>query len=276
MAVELGVQGLPGPAAKGLKWLRDVSLRRAAHNVVLGERMRERVLACGVPGKCISVIPNWTDGEAVRPIPPEENALRREWGLGKRFVVGYSGNMGRAHEFDTALDAAALLSAREEIVFLWIGGGAQRHRLEAKVRARGLEGRFLFRPYQPRAHLAESLSAADVHLVTLRPELEGLVVPSKLYGALAAGRPVLFVGDASGEVARVLDEARCGLTVAPGQGQDLAVRITELAADCTLRERLGRWAPRALEGRFDRSIACARWQALIEAVAAEAVAAREG
>ena len=94
-----------------MRRLRNASLRAAAMNVVLGKRMAERVAACGVPSDRITIIPNWSDGHLVRPVARAANSLREEWGLTGRFVVGYSGNLGRAHEYQTLLDAIALCEA---------------------------------------------------------------------------------------------------------------------------------------------------------------------
>ena len=120
-----------------------------------------------------------------------------------------------------------------------------------------------FRPYQPRARLAESLSAADVHLVSLRPELEGLVVPSKIYGILAAGRPALFIGDDDGEIARLLAANGCGRTVATGDGAALAATVLALGRDPALVGHMGRRARAAFEAEFDKRAAVARWAELL-------------
>jgi glycosyltransferase involved in cell wall biosynthesis len=124
----------------------------------------------------------------------------------------------------------------------------------------------VFKPYQPQARLAESLSASDVHLVSLRPELEGLIVPSKFYGIAAVGRPTLFIGDKDGEIARLLARHECGFTVAMGDGAGLAQIILNLAAQPTLCHNMGERARRASEGEFDRSIAIARWFKLLTEV----------
>src|SRR5208283_2559576 len=126
VAAALGMAVSRGVSGRMLTWLRNGSLRKAMVNVVLGTLMRERVAALGVDPRMINVIPNWTDGEAVRPVPRGANPLRAEWGLDSRFVVGYSGNMGRAHEFQTIVDAATALQGEQEIVFLFIGAGVQK------------------------------------------------------------------------------------------------------------------------------------------------------
>jgi hypothetical protein len=147
----------------------------------------------GIPQSQITVIHNWADGQAIQPLAAENNPLRTEWQLQDKFVVGYSGNLGRAHEFTTILEAATQLIEDPQIVFLFIGSGPQKLWLEAEVNKRHLTN-VLFKPYQPRECLGDSLTVPDVHLISLRPSLEGLMVPSKFYGIAAAGRPVLYLG----------------------------------------------------------------------------------
>ncbi|MGX2039609.1 glycosyltransferase family 4 protein [Methylocaldum sp. MU1018] len=249
-----------------LRRLRNWSLRRAAANVVLGERMRERLQAEGVAPSRIRPIANWADGESLRPIAPENNPLRAEWGLGDAFVVGYSGNLGRAHEFGTVLDAIGRLRDRPGIRFLFIGGGAQRAEIERFVRERNLSN-VSFRPYQPAERLAYSLSAADIHLVSLRPELEGLIVPSKFYGVCAAGRATLYVGDPEGDIPRIIRGIGCGRAIEPGDGASLATAVDEWSKDPDGVRAMGQRARAAFERSFDKRHAMQAWRALLGSLA---------
>ena len=124
-------------------------------------------------------------------------------------------------------------------------------------------------PYQPRERLAETLGAADVHLVSLNPKLEGLIVPSKFYGIAAAGRPTLFIGAPDGEIARLVEEFECGFTVAPGDGKGLADRILQLAQDPQLCATLGARARAAFEKHWDKSHAVEKWEEVLKAVASD-------
>lgn len=259
------------PLVKGrflmlLRWLRNLTLSGAQVNVVLGERMKALVHAQGVEESRIRVIHNWADGDAIRPVPPGENRLRADWGLRDRFVVGYSGNFGRAHEFETIVRCAEALQDRPEIVFLFVGGGAQRAAVEQEALARNLDN-VRFAPYQPRERLSESLGLADVHLVSLHPELEGMIVPSKFYGIAAAGRPAIFIGDGDGEIARILRQYDCGRSIAVGDPHSLAEAVAELWADRELCLRQGRNARKVAEQRFNRNIALQEWQSALAAAA---------
>ena len=274
VAQAIGVGGVPQFVYPLLRRLRDRSLKRSYANVVLGDRMRSRLIDIGVAPQRIRVIANFADGAKVKPIQAQDNALRESWGLRDKFVVGYSGNFGRAHEYQSLRSAMELLSspagrtaeAHSRIAWLFIGGGALYGELERTVASRQIVD-VNFRPYQPDEQLAASLCAADVHLVSLRPELEGLIVPSKFYGIAAAGRPTIFIGDPDGEIARLIAKHGCGCTVAVGDGAALAQTIQELAADPQRCRQMGERARLAFEAEFDKSIAIGRWEELLGEVA---------
>ena len=264
VATALGVGTFANRWMAFLARQRDRSLRQAVCNVAIGEGMRARLRARGLETEPVCVIANWADETRIRPQPAATNPLRREWGLAECFVLGYSGNLGRAHESATLLAAAEALRDREDIRWLFVGGGATMARLRAEAAERGL-GNLLFRPYQPLARLGLSLGVADVHLVILRPELEGLIVPSKFYGIAAAGRPMLFLGHPRGEIARLLTEHGAGLSVAIGDGPGLAATVLRLRGDPRARAQLGRQARQLSVARFSRQAALARWEAVCAA-----------
>jgi colanic acid biosynthesis glycosyl transferase WcaI len=269
VAANLGIPPARGLGGRLLARLRDRSLRHAAANVVLGRLMCERVVALGVDPRKVAVIPNWADSALLSPMERDANPLRAEWRLEDKFVVGYSGNLGRAHEFRTVLGAAEALRAQADIVFLFVGGGALKETLAAAAGELALSN-VRFEPYQAREALGRSLSAADVHLVTLRPELEGLVVPSKFYGIAAVGRPTIFIGDPDGEIGSVVREADCGICVKQGDVDALVGAVAALRDEPALRERMGRNARRLFEARYDKAIAVGRWRRLLDDVAAAA------
>lgn len=267
VAQNLGVRITQGFIGDLTRRLRDWSLRTAVTNVVLGKRMAAVVSANCDCGDSVQVIANWADGEKVYPVANHQNDLRSKWGLQSQFVVGYSGNMGRAHDFETFLSAAEQLRDRTDISFLWIGNGAHRDMLESEATRRDLKS-FQFQPYQKREQLAESLSVADVHLASLVPELEGLIVPSKFYGIAAAGRPTLFVGDIDGEIASLIRDNRCGFSVARGDSEALADHILELAANQELCRAMGERARVLFDLRFDKQVSLAKWERTLTAAVA--------
>ncbi len=265
VAAALGIRGMNSAVARVLRHFRNASLRIARMNVLVGDHMAARVRGEGINASRIRIIHNWADGAAIRPQKNTENALPREWGLADKFVVGYSGNMGRAHEFTTILDAAALLNGEPEIVFLFIGDGAQRPWIEASVREKGLQN-FVFKPYQPRQRLAQSLSVPDVHLVTLRSGLEGLMVPSKFYGIAAAGRPVLYIGDPEGDIVTIIQRANCGVAISEGDAGSLAAQIRRLDSAYDLCLDMGRNARAVFDQRFERRWALSTWKQLLSGI----------
>ena len=171
--------------------------------------------------------------------------------------------MGRAHDFASLLGAAERLTGRSDIMFLLIGGGKQRGALETEVRARGLSN-VIFYPYQPREVLAQSLTAPDCHIVSLKPSLEGLIVPSKLYSSLAAGRPVIFLGACDGEVSRLMNAGPTfGIRVAPDDVTGLVRAIECLHANPAQSAAFGTTGRQLFERYFDQPIALAKWTSLI-------------
>jgi colanic acid biosynthesis glycosyl transferase WcaI len=267
VASRLALSPLPRPLERLLCALRDRSLRAAECNVVLGTRMRDYLTARGIPAARLRISENWADEAALVPLAPADSVLRRQQSLGERFVVTYSGNLGRVHDVQTLLEAAELLRADRTTVFLMIGGGANMRALASEAQARGLQ-QLRFLPYQPRSALPDSLAAGDVHLVTLLPQLEGLVVPSKLYGILAAGRPVVFVGDTDGELARLIREHRVGVAIASGDAPALRDALCRLRDEPAERIRMGARARALFEQRYTLSAAVQRWQAVLAEVSA--------
>lgn len=208
------------------------------------------------------VMPHWSDDAEIYPVPPARNTLRSQWGLTDKFVVGYSGNFGRAHEFQTIIKAAHRLKYRDDIRFLLIGGGHQHASVMEAAERLGLYN-MIFKPLQPVANLSESLGAADVHLVSLLPELEHCIIPSKFYGILAAGRPTIFIGDPDGEVPRVLAAKGCGRSVEIGAVGDLAAAICEMQGDPELCTEMSQKARQLLLREYSRDRAIDSWCTLI-------------
>jgi glycosyltransferase involved in cell wall biosynthesis len=199
------------------------------------------------------------------PRPRAENSYRREWGVGERTLVMYSGNFGIGHDVDTFAAGAKLLSDRSDVMFAFVGGGKRKKQLIDAMRALGLTN-FIEADYQPRERLGELLSAADIHLVSMMPRWAGVMVPSKIYGTLAAERPVIWVGGEGTEAAAVVHDADCGFVIAPGDAEGFAKAVRTLADDAQLRSDMGRRARRALAEKWGAPHAMKRWAALLERV----------
>jgi colanic acid biosynthesis glycosyl transferase WcaI len=266
IATELGVPLIKGPLNGLLSHIRNTSLHSADANVVVGECMAEKVSKLGIPPDRIHIVPNWSDDEQITPIDAGNNLLRAKWKLEDKFVIGYSGNLGRAHEFDTLLAASKQFKDDSRIVFLFIGSGHRSAELARQVKVRGLADRFLFLPYQDNEVLKYSLSVPDVHWISLRPELEGLIVPSKVYGIAAAGRPIIAITAKSGEIARLVETYDCGIVVEPGDSAGLVKAIVRLSSDIEAAAAMGRRARAMLEVQFTRHRAFERWKAVIDRI----------
>jgi len=205
VAFASGVLSERSLAGRVLSGMSRRAYRRARRVYALSGRMASRLAEKGVSPERIEVRENWALG-GVRRVPPSENSFVREHGLDGKRVVLYSGNLGKGHSFEPLIGAAAALDsepAARDVLFLIVGGGARLAETVERVRSLGLRNvRFL--PYQPRERLAEVLSAASFHYVTLRDEFEGLIEPCKIYGILAAGGYVLFDGPPESHIAALI------------------------------------------------------------------------
>ncbi len=225
---------------------------RADRVVALGETMRQRLIEeKGADLTRTMVIPDWADCSAIVP-GPKRNAFSVEHGLADRFVVLHSGNIGLSQGLESLVEAAHILRDVPEILFVFVGDGVKRQALEDQVCALALSNvRFL--PFQPKQRLAESYASADVFVVSLKRGLAGTIVPSKLYGILAAGRPYVAAVDEECEITEYTRKYECGVLAEPGNPKDLADKIMKLFREGALRKRL---ATNAREAglAFDRPI----------------------
>jgi glycosyltransferase involved in cell wall biosynthesis len=256
----------PGsPVVRVLRGLNALAYGGADFVVDLGPYMRRRIAAAGGPPERAHTVHVWSTGEEVVPIEPAANPLVRELGLEGRFVVMYSGNAGMVHEFGPVLEAMRILRDDPRVYFLFVGDGPQRARIEAFAREHAVPN-FAYRDYFPREALHQSLSLAGAHLVTLRDAFVGIAVPSKVYGAMAAARPVLFVGPAASEPAEAVTGAGCGVVVASGgadAGARLAAEIRALMGDEPRCRALGAAGRAAFLRHYDRAPNCEAFEAVI-------------
>jgi glycosyltransferase involved in cell wall biosynthesis len=247
-----------------LRRLIGFYLRHADRVVAIGPVMRERLVEKGAPPDRVEVIPNWVDTSAVVPMR-RENPWAREHDLVDRFVVMHSGNVGHAQNLDTLLEAAAELDDLEQLRVLVIGTGARVSHVTELAR-RFADDRVQFLPYQPRSRLSESLSSADVHFLGLSPGLSGYIVPSRLYGILAAGRAVLAAVETDSEPGLLVREVGCGIVVAPDRPDLVAQTIRELAAGEHDLAAMGRRGREYVEANGSRERAVARYRQLLDGV----------
>jgi glycosyltransferase involved in cell wall biosynthesis len=246
-------------------------LREADAIVALGDRMRARLVdEKGADPERVHVIHNWADCERIRP-GTKDNPFARAMGFADRFVVMHSGNVGMSQNLDVLIAAADLLRAKERLTIAIVGDGSRRAWLEAEVARRNLSN-VVFLPYQPKETLHDSFAAADAFLVSLKPGIEGYIVPSKLYGILAAGRPYVAAVDPSCEAAEIAVSHRCGLLAKPGDPADLADKIAILYDAQASTKQMGANAREAAL-RFDRTVAVGQYYDLFAQLARVARAA---
>lgn len=269
VAETLGALRAGSCMANSLRTVARWALERHARVVVIGRCMQKRLAAFGVDGKRLAIIENWPDAQILR-LPPDmietgARSMRRAFGLEEKFVVMYSGNFGLAHPLEIVLAAAKLLSNEPDIGFVLVGEGPRRQALERQARELGLANVHFLRR-QPRQQLAALLGAADLHVAVLDPALAGLVVPSKIYNVLAAGRPCLFLGPGESEAACLLQESAAGQVLEQFQAPLLADAILEWKSDAPGRRAAGQQA-RACAARFSQEQALEKWARLLEEAA---------
>jgi glycosyltransferase involved in cell wall biosynthesis len=258
LAFALGVLREHSAVGRTLARLSRAILSRADAVVALDEPMAQALRTRGA--RRVEVIPNWADGEKIWPDSEAGRRFRREERLEDRFVVLYAGNLGRAHRFDAVLEAAKTLAVREpRVLFLFVGDGPRL----AEVHAASLDSANVkLMPYQPAERLNALLNAADIHLVTLRDEAAGLLVPSKYPSALAAGKPVLLVGARSGAMAKEIEGGELGFSCGH-DSQQIASAVLAACGEQTGTRRLGENARGVFTKRYDRNMATAQWVDLL-------------
>ena len=224
------------------------ALRRATRVIVLGEDMRARIVAKGVDPQRVVIV---RDGAEIacdesadtQPDPAVVAAIRGDF----RFVLLHAGNLGFYGAWDTLIGAASQL-AGDGIGFVFVGDGAQRAQIEAAA-ARAANVRFL--PFFPASKIPSVLAAPDVHIITIKRGLEGVVVPSKMYGILAAGQPIVAVAPKETDAASLSERRGFGISADPDKPEDLVAAVRALSIDPT-RLAAMRTAARAAAADYDR------------------------
>lgn len=244
---------------------------RGASRIIVLDQAMAAVIRSELPSdraQRVVVIPNWSDGDFIQPTSRRDHSLRKEFGLGDDFVLLYSGNIGLFHEIETIVHSAMRLRHVNGIRFVFVGDGGQSPWLRRVVEEKELKN-FLFLPFQPKDRLAQTLTMCDIGFVTLKTAATGLCSPSKLYGLLAAGRPILALTDPNAEAARVACDNQCGVHVIPSDDQGLAQEILRLRGDPCLLEKMGRNARKAFEENYTLGHIAQQYEALFREVFGE-------
>jgi hypothetical protein len=224
-AVALGHFAPSSFPVKAMNWMQRAALSRARDVIVLDRFMADRVRAKSSDVKNLTVVPPWPLKGKSQEIARDTNPFRRRHAFGNRIVVMYSGNHGPSHPLRTLLAAATELKDDQRFVFAFVGGGVGKRDVEEVA-----GGSIVSLPYQPFETLHESLAAADVHAVTMGDDVVGINHPSKIYDALAAGRPILFIGPEDCHIADIFSKHRVGWHVRHGDVAGLRRVLEEIAA----------------------------------------------
>ena len=247
IAVDLNVLKRRSIVTRLIGILADIPRNRADGIIALGEDMKARLVARGIAEDKIVVAENWADGDEIVPGPFQNGPL----------VVHYSGTFGLAHEQHTIAEAMRQLRDDCRFRFVFVGGGIRRGPLEEFCRVEGIRNAE-FRSYASRSELGRSFAEGHVGLVTQIPETVGSVVPSKSYGIMAAGRPMLYVGPQGTTPAHLLECHECGWRIEPGDAEGMVRLLKRLEQDRDLVRESGARARRAFEKYYDRPIGVAR------------------
>jgi len=245
-----------------LRQLVALYLRRADSVVAIGETMKKRLEQKGTPPERVTVIPNWVDTSELEP-QPRHNVWSAEQGVDDAFVVMHSGNVGHAQDLDTLVRAATFLRDLDRLRILVVGFGARYGELTDLAERLEVTDKIRFLGYQPRSRLSLSLSSADLHYVGLARGLSGYVVPSRLYGILAVGRPVLVSADADSETVRLVEEVGCGVVLPPGRPELVAGVIRDVVERRLSLEGMGERGRAWVQREADREVAFGRYRRLV-------------
>jgi glycosyltransferase involved in cell wall biosynthesis len=246
--VDVGLFPAHSPLVRILHFISDWSYRKADGMIALGECMRRRLAERKIPAEKLHVAENWADGTEIFPIDRERTGPLR---------ITYSGNLGLSHDLDTILSAIKALRDDERFHFCFIGGG-QRQKAAQEICAAESVRNVSFRAYCPRTRLAESLSEMDIGLVTQRPTSAGSVVPSKVYGLMAAGKPILYIGPRTTTPFWIIERFRCGWQIDCEDATGLVALLNELEAHPEMVAAAGERAREAFLKYYDRPQGVAR------------------
>jgi glycosyltransferase involved in cell wall biosynthesis len=239
-------------------------LRQMNHIVVLGRDMEKRVgmKLPGTEGK-ISIIPNWGETEWMTPQLKQNNPIRKELGLEEKFVIQFSGNLGRTHGLEDLVALAERLRGDDRIQIFVFGWGAGREWLEQQIEEKGLNNVTL-RPPCEKAELGNYLGCCDLFLLAFRPGMEGISVPSRMYNVMAAGNPILAVASEKSELGLVVKEEQIGWVVQPGQIDQMVASVEEAVAQPEALREMGKRARKAAESKYTRASVVAAYAQLVK------------
>lgn len=262
IGIALGIKG-ESMATRELRRRLCAAYASADRIVVLDGDMRERLIGWGLPRDKFVIVPNWTDTELVQPVK-QGNAFRATHGLQHRFVVMHSGNMGLTQRLDRLVAATAQANWPAQALLLLVGGGAREAELHQQAQRLGVTDRVRFLPYQPLEKLGESLSAADIQVVSMDGAIRGCMAPSKLYGILAAGTAMLGIVPQGGCIDRLIREQEVGISVCPNDPTGFVDGVRQAMSDPKQLEQYGLYGRQLAVAEYDSLKSCHRFEQMLD------------
>lgn len=261
--IALGKIGPKSFTAKMLEAANRFILNRSKLIVALDRFMADRLMARGIPRDKLLVMPPWPHEEHIQS-ESNENPFRIRHGLSDRFVIMYSGNHSPSNPLKTVLDAAVQLKDDARLMFLFVGGGHGKKEVEQYITGHGLKNAMSL-PYQPISELKYSLTAADIHIVSLGEGMVGIIHPCKIYGAMTAGKPILFLGPSPSHISDLLEQHSIGFRVSHGD-LPAALKAIEQFRNMSVdnRKMMGDTAQKVLDETLSQSLLCGRFCDAIE------------
>lgn len=251
--------------SRSYDYLNKKAFNSARLVVCLGQSMKNKLITKGIPEERIRVIPDWVDTSTIKPVLKKDNFFLKKLVLTNKFIIMHSGNLGLSQNLSLILQALTMVKNSSSFYLLFFGEGAAKESLKEQARLLGMEN-VLFLPYQTKDMLSFSLSMADLHIVSLKKKMLGAVVPSKVYGIMAAGRPYLAITDRGSEAARLAEKYGCGLWVDPDDAERIAESLDWALNHPHELEEMGQRARQLAETKFDKGIIINEWLKLLDSL----------
>jgi len=260
-------KGLTNPLiTRLLKAINNFLYKKAALIIVPGRDMKIKIeKKITIHQGSVKIVENWIDPQLIYPIKRENNIFLKRILLRNKFIVVYSGNIGLSQDLENVILVANDLKTFEDIFFLVIGEGASKEKL-IKLASYFKLKNLKFLPYQAKKYLAFSLSAADIHLITLKKGMKGVIIPSKVYGIMAAGRPFIAAVDKGSEIDLIVKEFQCGLVIEPSNKEELKKAVRWAFDHRSQLEKMGQRGREAIEKHFSKKICTQKFKRILEEV----------
>lgn len=255
---------------KILKFIDNTSCRFSDVVIVVGRDMKDKFYERYTYKKTpqVNVINNWADENELYPIDKnnlEVLKMKKENNLENKLIIMYSGNIGLFYGLEEIIEVFSKFEKEKDLIFLFVGEGAIKDKLVSYVKDKGLNN-FKFLPYQDRDKLKYSLNLADVHLVTNAKGIKGVSVPSKIYGVLSVGKPILGVLEYSSEARTIIEEVGCGFVSEPGDFNKLEINIKEILENRDKLKKMGDLGREILEKKYTKDKSIQKYLKIIEEI----------